>query len=44
VNEYVDIARAFFDADIAGMVNAVLDGLARSAAGEFAVGLSDTGG
>jgi N utilization substance protein B len=29
VSEYVDIARAFFDADIAGMVNAVLDGLAR---------------
>ena len=45
VNEYVDIARAFFDADIAGMVNAVLDGLARKLRpGEFAVGLSDTGG
>jgi len=29
VSEYVDIARAFFDADIAGMVNAVLDALAR---------------
>jgi N utilization substance protein B len=30
ISEYVDVARAFFDADIAGMVNAVLDGLARS--------------
>lgn len=45
VNEYVDIARAFFDADIAGMVNAVLDGLARKLRpGEFAAGASDTGG
>jgi len=30
ITEYVDVARAFFDADAAGMVNAVLDKLARS--------------
>lgn len=30
ISEYVDVARAFFDADAAGMVNAVLDALARS--------------
>jgi N utilization substance protein B len=30
ISEYVDVARAFFDADVAGMVNAVLDALARS--------------
>lgn len=30
ITEYVDVARAFFDADAAGMVNAVLDALARS--------------
>ena len=29
INEYVDVARAFFDADAAGMVNGVLDALAR---------------
>ncbi|WP_421724085.1 transcription antitermination factor NusB [Bauldia sp.] len=29
ITEYVDVARAFFDADAAGMVNAVLDTLAR---------------
>jgi N utilization substance protein B len=45
VSEYVDIARAFFDADLAGMVNAVLDGLARKLRpGEFPVGVSDVGG
>lgn len=36
ISEYVDVARAFFDADIAGVVNAVLDGLARTLRpGEF---------
>jgi N utilization substance protein B len=30
ISEYVDVARAFFDADAAGMVNGVLDTLARS--------------
>ena len=30
ITEYVDVARAFFDSDAAGMVNAVLDKLARS--------------
>ncbi|MCP4386063.1 MAG: transcription antitermination factor NusB [Hyphomicrobiales bacterium] len=30
ISEYVDVARAFFDTDAAGMVNAVLDALARS--------------
>ncbi len=30
ITEYVDVARAFFDADAAGMVNAVLDKLAHS--------------
>jgi transcription antitermination protein NusB len=30
ISEYVDVARAFFDADAAGMVNAVLDKLART--------------
>jgi len=30
ISEYVDVARAFFDADAAGMVNAVLDKLARA--------------
>ncbi len=45
VSEYVDIARAFFDADIAGMVNAVLDALARKQRpAEFSVGASDVGG
>ncbi len=29
IKEYVDVAGAFFDRDEAGMVNAVLDGLAR---------------
>lgn len=29
INEYVDVAKAFFDADEPGMVNAVLDNLAR---------------
>lgn len=45
VSEYVDIARAFFDADIAGMVNAVLDALARKLRpAEFSVvDTSDTG-
>jgi len=44
VSEYVDIARAFFDADIAGMVNGVLDALARKLRPtEFAIGASDTG-
>ena len=31
INEYVDVAQAFFDRDAAGMVNAVLDALARTA-------------
>lgn len=45
VSEYVDVARAFFDADVAGMVNAVLDTLARKLRpGEFAVGVSDADG
>ena len=45
VSEYVDIARAFFDADVAGMVNAVLDALARKQRpAEFSVGASDVGG
>ena len=30
INEYVDVAQAFFDRDAAGMVNAVLDSLAHS--------------
>lgn len=30
ITEYVDVARAFFDADAAGMVNAVLDKLAHA--------------
>lgn len=42
VSEYVDIARAFFDADVAGMVNAVLDALARKLRpAEFSVDISD---
>jgi len=45
VSEYVDIARAFFDADVAGMVNAVLDTLARKQRpAEFSVGASDVDG
>jgi N utilization substance protein B len=44
VSEYVDIARAFFDADIAGMVNAVLDAMARKLRpAEFSVDTSDAG-
>ncbi|HET7718012.1 MAG TPA: transcription antitermination factor NusB [Bauldia sp.] len=44
VSEYVDIARAFFDADVAGMVNAVLDTLARKfRPAEFSVDISDAG-
>lgn len=44
VSEYVDIARAFFDADVAGMVNAVLDTLARKLRpAEFSVDTSDAG-
>ena len=31
ITEYVDVARAFYDADVAGMVNAVLDKLAHAA-------------
>jgi transcription antitermination protein NusB len=39
VTEYVDIAAAFFGSDESGMINAVLDALARQARpGEFAVG------
>lgn len=42
VSEYVDIARAFFDGDVAGMVNAVLDALARKLRpAEFSVDTSD---
>ena len=29
ISEYVDVAKAFFDADVQGMVNGVLDALAR---------------
>ncbi|HLH11016.1 MAG TPA: transcription antitermination factor NusB [Methylovirgula sp.] len=37
IKEYVDVAGAFFGQDEAGMINAVLDGLARQfRAGEFA--------
>ena len=44
VSEYVDIARAFFDADVAGMVNAVLDTMARKLRpAEFSVDSPDTG-
>jgi transcription antitermination protein NusB len=44
VSEYVDVARAFFDADVAGMVNAVLDTLARKLRpAEFSVDVSDAG-
>lgn len=44
VSEYVDIARAFFDTDVAGMVNAVLDALARKLRpAEFSVDTSDAG-
>jgi transcription antitermination protein NusB len=44
VSEYVDIARAFFDGDVAGMVNAVLDNLARKfRPAEFSVDISDAG-
>jgi N utilization substance protein B len=44
VSEYVDVARAFFDADVAGMVNAVLDALARKLRpAEFSVDTSDAG-
>ncbi|HVI28564.1 transcription antitermination factor NusB [Hansschlegelia sp.] len=36
ITEYVDIAHAFFDRDEAGMVNAVLDAIARAVrAGDF---------
>ena len=36
IKEYVDVAHAFFEADEAGMVNAVLDQIARQTrAGEF---------
>jgi N utilization substance protein B len=39
ITEYVDIAHAFFDKDEAGMVNAVLDAIAREVrADEFAKG------
>jgi N utilization substance protein B len=45
VSEYVDVARAFFDGDVAGMVNAVLDALARKLRpAEFSVGTSGVGG
>ena len=38
ITEYVDVAKAFFDADVVGMVNGVLDGLARTfRPSEFAV-------
>ena len=37
--EYVDVAQAFVDEDETGMINAVLDQLARQLrAGEFAAG------
>ena len=39
VAEYVDVAAAFVDGDETGMINAVLDQLARQLrAGEFAAG------
>lgn len=39
ITEYVDIAHAFFDRDEAGMINAVLDAIARDVrAGDFAKG------
>jgi N utilization substance protein B len=31
IKEYVDVAGAFFDRDESGMINAVLDALARKA-------------
>jgi transcription antitermination protein NusB len=34
IAEYVDVADAFFDADERGMINAVLDGLAKKVRGE----------
>ena len=34
ISEYVDVAKAFFDADESGMVNAVLDRIARGARGD----------
>jgi len=38
ITEYVDVAKAFFEGDAVGMVNGVLDGLARSyRPSEFAV-------
>ncbi|MEO8668695.1 MAG: transcription antitermination factor NusB [Bauldia sp.] len=38
ISEYVDVAKAFFDGEAAGMVNGVLDGLARTLrSDEFAV-------
>jgi N utilization substance protein B len=44
VSEYVDIARAFFDPDVAGMVNAVLDAMARKLRpAEFSGDTSDAG-
>jgi N utilization substance protein B len=30
ISEYVDVAKAFFDAEVAGIVNGVLDGLAHT--------------
>lgn len=35
INEYVDIARAFYEDDAPGMVNGVLDSIARQAEREF---------
>ena len=34
INEYVEIARAFFDADEPGFINAVLDAAAKEARGD----------
>ena len=34
ISEYVDVAKAFFDADESGMVNAVLDRIARDSRGD----------
>jgi N utilization substance protein B len=43
INEYVDVARAFFEPDVVGMVNGVLDALARARRpAEFAAGPAES--
>lgn len=45
VSQYVEIARSFFDADVTGMVNAVLDAVARRyRAAEFPAEMPKAGG